>query len=43
MAGDLTRDLELDQEMPDPTSPNAPSDQIEKIRTYLAWYYAVSQ
>ncbi|KAH7019897.1 hypothetical protein EDB80DRAFT_771703 [Ilyonectria destructans] len=42
MAGDLTRDLELDQEMPDPSSPNAPSDQIEKIRTYLAWYYAVS-
>ncbi|KAH7176457.1 hypothetical protein EDB81DRAFT_706887 [Dactylonectria macrodidyma] len=43
MAGDLTRDLELDQEMPDPTSPDAPSDQVEKIRTYLAWYYAVSQ
>ncbi|KAH7158007.1 hypothetical protein B0J13DRAFT_581942 [Dactylonectria estremocensis] len=43
MAGDLTRDLELDQEMPDPSSPDAPSDQVEKIRTYLAWYYVVSQ
>ncbi|KAF7544917.1 hypothetical protein G7Z17_g9581 [Cylindrodendrum hubeiense] len=42
MAGDLTSDLELDQEMPDPASGEAPKDQVEKVRTYLAWYYAVS-
>ncbi|KAI5464219.1 hypothetical protein BGZ63DRAFT_481573 [Mariannaea sp. PMI_226] len=45
MAGDLARDMELDQELPELSSGVATevtSEQLEKIRTYLSWFYIVS-
>lgn len=45
MAGDLVRDLELDQESPElVNTPDASisDQQLDKVRTYLAWYYSVS-
>lgn len=46
MAGDLARDMELDQEVPelsDEFGSPVTSEQLEKIRTYLAWFYTVSK
>lgn len=45
MAGDLVRDLELDQEPPefaDGPNINVSDQQLDKIRAYLAWHYSVS-
>ncbi|KAM5346945.1 hypothetical protein ACJ41O_009950 [Fusarium nematophilum] len=46
MAGDLVHDLDLDQESPDLTT-TAPgemsNEQLDRLRTYLAYYYAVSK
>ncbi|KAK7415451.1 hypothetical protein QQZ08_012340 [Neonectria magnoliae] len=44
MARDLVRDLELDQEIPDlgGVDSELDKDQLEKVRTYLSFYYGVS-
>ncbi|CAM1502173.1 Fc.00g041570.m01.CDS01 [Cosmosporella sp. VM-42] len=45
MAGDLAHDLELDQEPPELSNashPDLTSQQLDRIRAYLGWYYAVS-
>ncbi|KPM45111.1 hypothetical protein AK830_g1500 [Neonectria ditissima] len=46
MARDLVHDLELDQEMAgfdSGSNSELEPDQLEKVRTYLSWYYGVSQ
>lgn len=46
MAGDLARDLELDQEMPElgcGLGSEVTSEQLDRVRTYLSWFYAVSK
>jgi hypothetical protein len=46
MAGDLSNDLELDQELPslNSTIPGEMSSmQLDRLRAYLAYHYAVSK
>lgn len=45
IATDLIRDLQLDEDfltMPDPLSREVTDDELEKIRTYLAYLYLIS-
>jgi hypothetical protein len=46
MAGDMVRDMGLDQELPelkDSVNSEVTKEQLDKIRTYLSWYYAGSK
>lgn len=46
MAGDMVRDIGLDQELvelKDGFSSEVTKEQLDKIRTYLSWFYAASK
>ncbi|KAH8653296.1 hypothetical protein BGZ61DRAFT_468144 [Ilyonectria robusta] len=45
MAGDMVRDMELDQELPELNGgfdSEVTKEQLEKVRAYLSWFYVVS-
>lgn len=46
MAGDMVRDMGLDQELAELKSDSnseITKEQLDRIRTYLSWFYAASK